>query len=189
MAGEKLSLEELKRKEKKAARKAARDHDMDKEATLNMNSLMDIFVNVLIYLLMNYSTSPVDISQSPERKLPKSTTTLPIKHSTTIGVTKRSILVNRAKVCDVRDGRVDPSLKKDKQASSYMILPLFEKLKEAATKRKKIAKYNKSIKFKGVVMIVGDENMPFRLLSEIMYTAGQAEFGKFKFAVVRKGSG
>lgn len=189
MAGESLSLEEIKKKEKKQHRKEARNREFEKEASLNMNSLMDIFVNVLIYLLMNYSTSPVDITQSPERQLPKSTTTLPIKHTTTIGVTKRSILVNRKKVCDVRDGRVDPSLKKDKDASSYMIIPLFESLKAAATKRKKIAKYNKAIKFKGFATIVADSDMPFRLLSEIMYTAGQAEFGKFKFAVVKKGSG
>lgn len=189
MSGEKLSTEELKRKAKKAKRKEARERDAQGNATVNMNSLMDIFVNVLIYLMMNYSTSPIDVTQSSERTLPKSTTKLPLKHTTTIGVTKRSILVNREKVCDVRDGRVDASLKKDKQASSYMILPLFEKLKEAATKRKKIAKLNKAIKFKGIVMIVADENMPFRLLSEIMYTAGQAEFGKFKFAVVKKGSG
>lgn len=184
-----ISLEELKRKAKKQARAEKRKRELDESVSLKVTSLMDIFVNVLIYLLMNYSTSPVDITQSPERRLPKSSTQLPIKHTTTIGVTKKSILVNRKKVCDVRDGRVDPSLKKDKQASSYMILPLFESLKEAATKRKKIAKFNKSIKFKGMVTIVADEKMPFRLLSEIMYTAGQAEFGKFKFAVIKGGSG
>ena len=175
-----------KKKFKKAYKKAVRSAELEKKAELQMNSLMDIFVNVLIYLLMNYSTSPVDVSQTEERRLPESYSKLQLKHTTTLGVTTKAILVNRKKVCPLQDGRVDPALKKDKQAQSYLIVPLLEKLKEAASKRKKIAKFNKAIQFKGIVTIVADERMPFRLLSEIMYTAGQAEFGKFKFAVVRK---
>lgn len=178
---------EEKRKQKKAKKKAIRDAELEKKAILQVTSLMDIFVNVLIYLLMNYSTSPVDISQSKERTLPKSITRADVKHSTTIGVTTKSILVNRKKVCEVLKNTVDPSLKKDKQASAYMIMPLFKRLKEEVQKQKKIAKYNPAAAFKGVVTIVADQNMSFRLLSEVMYTAGQAEFSKFKFAVVKKG--
>ena len=174
-----------KKKKKKAYKKAVRAAELERPADLQMNSLMDIFVNVLIYLLMNYSTSPVDVSQTDERTLPKSSSTLQLKHTTTVGITTKAILVNRKKVCDVQDGRVNSNDKKDKQAQNYLIVPLYEKLKEAATKRKKIAKFNKAVDFKGIVTIVADYRMQFRLLSEIMYTAGQAEFGKFKFAIVR----
>jgi len=45
---------------------------------------------------------------------------------------------------------------------------------------------NPAVKFKGICTIVMDEKIPYRLLTEIMYTAGQAEFQKFKFAVVSK---
>jgi biopolymer transport protein ExbD len=181
------SMLEEKRKAKKEFKKAVRNAEFSKKAELNVTSLMDIFVNVLIYLLMNYSTSPVDITQSKERELPKSITRLDVKHSTTIGITTRSILVNRKKVCDVLKNTVDPSLKKDKQASSYMIMPLFNRLKEEVQKQKTIEKYNPNAAFKGEITIVADRNMSFRLLSEIMYTAGQAEYSKFKFAVVKKG--
>jgi len=68
-----------------------------------------------------------------------------------------------------------------------LITPLFKELKEDVQKQKKIAKYNPSAAFKGEVTIVADQDMSFRLLSEVMYTAGQAEFSKFKFAVVKKG--
>lgn len=179
-----MSLAEKQRIQRKKAKRAARAGTEEK-TELKMTSLMDIFVNVLIYLLMNYSSSPVDVAQTEERKLPTSTAQLPIKHTTTIGITTRAILVNRKKVCDVRDGTVDAQLKKDQQPSSYLILPLLDKLKEAANKRKKLAKFNSAIKFEGIVTIVADSRMPFRLLSEIMYTAGQASFGKFKFAVIK----
>lgn len=180
-----ISLAELQRQARKKAKRAERNADLEGKAELRMTSLMDIFVNVLIYLLMNYSSSPIDTAQTDERQLPKSSAQLPVKHTTTIGVTTRAILVNRKKVCDVRDGTVDAQLKKDQQPSSYLILPLLEKLKDAANKRKKLAKFNSAIKFKGVITIVADHRMPFRLLSEVMYTAGQASFSNFKFAVIK----
>jgi len=174
---------------KKALKSALRKQELERKAELQVTSLMDIFVNVLIYLMMNYSTSPIDIQQSAERKLPSSDTQLEIAHTTTVGITRSAILVNRKKVCDLVDRRVDPQDKKDKRSSEYMIVPLYKSLKEEATKRKKLAKYNKSIKFDGKLTIVADEGMHFRLLSEIMYTAGQAEFGKFRFAVIKNKGG
>lgn len=173
---------------RKALKKALRNKALEEKAELKVTSLMDIFVNVLIYLLMNYSTSPVDITQGKERTLPKSTTKGKLSHTTTVGITKSVILVNRKRVVELIEGRVEAGKKQDKQASSYMIMPLYEKLKDAVAKRKKIAKYNKQ-KFKGMITIVADQDMSFRLLSEIMYTAGQAEFGKFKFAAIKKSGG
>lgn len=178
-------LEEKKYRnlEKKAKRRAG-DDDVP---TLKMDSLMDIFTNILIYLLMNFSTQPVALSQTDELTIPNSNTKLALEHTVAVAVTKSAILVDRKKVCDIRDGRVDASLKKDRQASSYYITPLFEALKVAATKKKRIAKYNKEVKFEGLITVVGDHRVPFRLLSEVMYTAGQAEFGRFKFAVIKTG--
>lgn len=182
---ESISLVEIQRIQRKKAKRAERASGSNEKAEVNMTSLMDIFVNVLIYLLMSYSSSPVDVAQTDERKLPGSTSQLPIENTTSIGVTTRAILVDRKKICDVRDGTVDAQLKKDQQASSYLILPLLESLKDAANRQKKLAKFNAAVKFKGIVTIVADHRMTFRLLSEIMYTAGQAEFGKFKFAIIK----
>ncbi len=174
-----------KKKEAEEIRKLKRAQAMSEKIELKMTSLMDIFVNVLIYLLMNYSASPIDVAQTEERRLPKSFSQLQLKESITVGVTTRKILVNRKPVCDVRDGAVDPSLKRNREASEFLIVPLHEKLKEAVSKRKKMAKIT-GVKFKGIVTIVADHRMPFRLLAEIMYTAGQAEFSKFKFAIIQK---
>jgi len=175
-----------KQKKKAALKKALRDAAFARKAELKVTSLMDIFVNVLIYLLMNYSTSPVDIAQSKERTLPKSTTAENIQAFTTVGITKGSILVNRKKVCAVQNNTVDPSLKRDKQASQYIIEPLFQRLKDEVDRMKKIEQYNPKQKFKPIILVVADKDMSFRLLSEVMYTAGQVAFSKFKFAVVRK---
>ena len=37
-----------------------------------------------------------------------------------------------------------------------------------------------------VATIIADQSTPYRLITEVMYTAGQAELSKFKFAVIKK---
>jgi len=172
-----LSLAELQRLQRKKYQREVRKADLDETIELRMTSLMDIFVNVLIYLLMNYSSSPIDTAQTEKRRLPKSTTKYMVRPHTTIGVTTIALLVNRKFVCSIRDGIVDASYKKDGQATSYLILPVLEKLKDAVNDRKRKVRNHQVTKFKGIVIILADHRMPFRLLSEIMYTAGQAEFG------------
>ena len=39
--------------------------------------------------------------------------------------------------------------------------------------------------YKPVVTIIADQTTPYRLVTEVMYTAGQAELSKFKFAVIK----
>lgn len=106
----------------------------------------------------------------------------PLRHLTRISITQTKMLVNRRMTFELKDGRVAPSLKMDKQASSYMILPLYERLKEALSKGKKIAKYTKE-PFKRELLLYVDPKVPFRTLAEVMYTAGQAEFKHFYLAV------
>jgi len=43
---------------------------------------------------------------------------------------------------------------------------------------------NPTVKFDGVCTIVMDKETPYRLLTEVMYTAGQAEFSNYKFAAI-----
>ena len=39
--------------------------------------------------------------------------------------------------------------------------------------------------YEPVVTIVADQTVPYRLITEVMYTAGQAELSQFKFAIIR----
>ena len=42
-------------------------------------------------------------------------------------------------------------------------------------------------KFDGLLTVVAHQETPYRLLTEVLYTAGQAEFQKFRFAVLKGG--
>ena len=69
----------------------------------------------------------------------------------------------------------------------FLISPVFTKLEAAVEHQKEIASYNASAEFKGLLTIISDRNVPFSLISQAMYTAGQAGFTKFKFLVVKGG--
>lgn len=112
-------------------------------------------------------------------------------HHTIVSVGQKALLVNRKLTLHLEKGRISAAYKKDRQANSYMVLPLFERLKEAAKRYKKIAKFSKKsskkFRFLGRLHLVLDARLPYRTLTEVMYTAGQSGFDKFTLLVCAKG--
>lgn len=155
----------------------------DAEATVTINSLMDAMTIILVFLLMNYSVDPLRIDTSEDLKLPASTTDINPKPSAAVSITAKGIIVDDKAVVPIKDGTVEKEYKQGEE-SSMQIQPLFEALNEAATTQKDIASRIGS-KFEGVLTIIAHEETPYRLITEVLYTAGQAEFQKFKFAVVK----
>ncbi len=173
-----------KRAEKKLKRRQRKQPDMP----LIITSLMDAFTIILCFLLKTYGSDPVNITQSADLRLPGSASKAPLAPATTIAITRDAILVDDHRVCDLRDGAVDPSNKRD-GATGYFINPLFEALSEAAQNQKLIAQRNQQVRFEGLALVLGHKTTTFRTLTEVLYTAGQAEYNQFKFAVVQSTSG
>lgn len=166
---------------KKAAKRGKKRRG-DSEVALSMNSLMDIMVIILVFLLKNYGDEPIKVI-GEDLKAPDSHTQLAPEDMTTITVSQKSILVNNTKTVDVKMGAVDKSQKKGGEAS-LLIQPLFEGLQEEITKKKREMKLLGQT-YEPTATIIADQGTPFRLVTEVMYTAGQAELNQFKFAVVK----
>ncbi len=171
-----------KRKEKKDKRRNREEED----AKLMITSLMDAFTIILVFLLKSFGSDPVQIRESDDLKLPRSTTEDSLIDATVIGISTRSIQVNDVKVVDLRNGAVDESMKKDGQ-EGLMINPLYDSLKEIVQHLKMI-KARTGGKFEGEALVVADKTTNYRLVSEVLYTAGQAEFEKFKFVAAEGGT-
>jgi hypothetical protein len=166
---------------KRAGKKGEREVEA---ATLTMNSLMDILTILLVFLLKNYSTDAVSVTPSSDLDIPKGMTALTPEQTVAITVSKSAILVDNAMVLAVKDGKVDANQKRGGE-DGYFIIPLNKSLVDAVEKQRRIAAVNPSAgKSLGIATIIMDGETPFRLLTEIMYSAGQAEFSKFKFLVV-----
>jgi len=168
-----------------AKKKAGKKGDRDVEpAKLTMNSLMDILTILLVFLLKNYSTDAVSVTPSSDLDLPKGMTALTPEQTVAITVSKSAILVDNIMVLTVKDGKVDAAQKRGGD-DGYFIIPLNKALADAVEKQRRIAAVNPSAgKSLGIATVIMDGDTPFRLLTEVMYSAGQAEFSKFKFLVI-----
>ena len=96
-----------------------------------------------------------------------------------IGISTKSIQVDDVKVADLRNGSVDESMKRDGQ-EGLLINPLYDSLKEKVQHLKMISARTNS-EFKAMALVVAHNETSYRLITEVLYTAGQAEFQKFKF--------
>lgn len=169
------TLEKKKRKLKDKRKKRAFE-----KQKLIITSLMDAFTIILCFLLKQFGADPVQIRESDELRLARTTSKSTLEDAVVIAISTRAIMVDDQKVADLRNGAVDESMKRDGQEGLF-INPLYDALKEKVQHLKMIAARGAQQEFKGLALVVGDKGTSYRLVSEVLYTAGQAEFEKFKF--------
>ncbi len=172
-----------KRDDRRAAKKRRDDHP----PKLVINSLMDAFVIILCFLLKSFGSDPVQIRESDELKLPKSSSDRPLEDAVVIGITKNSIQVNDRKVVNLRNGFVDESQKRE-GASGLLITPLHQALEEQMSHINLIAARHNQGDISRAALVVADKDTRYRLISEVLYTAGQARFQDFRFVAAEGGS-
>ncbi len=152
------------------------------DAKLNITSLMDIMTIILVFLLKSYGTDDIQIKPSADLRLPASSSKKKPELAVNSVVSKASITVDGVKVIDVSGGSVDDAYKR-----GTLISPLFDALKAAADEQKAIAELRPTTSFTGRLLLQIDKDIPFALVREVMYTAGQAQFAEFKFVVYGAG--
>ncbi len=150
------------------------------EAKMNITSLMDIMTIILVFLLKSYSTEDIQIAPSDDLRLPVSSAAKAPELAVNTVISQSGILVDGVKVVDVAGGTVGDEYKR-----GTLISPLFDILKEKADEAKAIAETRQTISFSGRILLQCDRNIPFSLVREVMYTAGQAQFAEFKFVVYK----
>ena len=84
---------------------------MDKRAPstfkIQITSMVDMFVILLVFLLKSYSTSPVQINASNDLTLPASTSVKDPIDALKLVVSKKGIFVDDKKIIDISNGNVD----------------------------------------------------------------------------------
>ena len=168
---------------------------------LNITAMMDMMTIILVFLLKSWSSSSSSLTVNPTLTPPTSTTRLKADDTLTITVSEKAIMVNEKIVTELvgtetppgcpgplcADGlKVAAGAKKGGQDTSYVISPLFDRLQKEVDKLEYIAKYNPRAPFNGRVTIVADRWIPYRVLTEVLYTAGQAKLDQYRFLVLTK---
>jgi biopolymer transport protein ExbD len=172
----------IKEQRRRGNRRKGSSRGGGEDTDVNINSLMDILVVLLVFLLKSYGDQPIQVTGS-DLRVPKSTAKLKPEDMTSVTVSRKYIVVNDEEVAEINKGEIDEALKKDGK-KGLVIKPLLKKLSDVIERQKRQAKrFNET--FDPVVTIIADQSTPYRLLTEVMVTASNAEVSKFKFATIQ----
>ena len=173
---------------RKAIRKNAKDPEID---FLNITAMLDMMTIILVFLLKNAASSNAAPPQGEDLKLPKSVmTTQPKEEGVAIFISKTQILVGEdpnpvvplpSRAALAQSG-VDAQFKGG-DGNSLKIVPLLNAL-QSIRQVDKAVRQAKGLDDKSEAVIIADTNTPFRLIAEVLFTMGQAEFGKFHMMVL-----
>ena len=163
-------------KSKRAKRMEVRHKRHKAAGALNLVSLMDIFTILVFFLLVNSSDVEV-LPNAKDIQLPESIAEEKAKESVVILIGEENIIVQGTpivKVSDVmrRRGNDIPELRQALLSQNDRVLR-----KEA---QDDIAGRE--------VTIMGDKDIPYRLLKKVMATCTDSEYGKISLAVLQKSS-
>ena len=137
---------------------------------MNLVSLIDVFTILIFFLLSN--SGGVETLASPKAvKLPESVAQTAPRETVVVVVSATEILVDGRKVASVADVI---------EMQGDLILPLKAEL-ELLANRQVIRKENEAQSKRQTIM--GDKDIPYRLLRKIMVTSARANFSDVSFAV------
>ena len=159
------------------ARRMEKHHERNKRSMgLNLVSLMDIFTILVFFLLVN-SSDVETLPNAKELQLPESIAEEKAKETVVILIGENDLIVQGtpvAKITDVMalDGNRIPALEQALKSQNDRVLR-----REA---RDDIAGRE--------VTIMGDKDIPYRLLKKVMATCTGADYGQISLAVLQKSS-
>ena len=155
--------------QKRAERKARNHTGLD----MNLVSLIDIFT-ILIFFLMSSAAGVEILNTSKAVKLPESHADKMPRETVVIVVAGQDILVDGRKVATVDEALA---------SAGDEIAPLKAEL--ALHAGKQVVRAENKAQGKSVT-IMGDKDIPYRLLRKVMVTAARADFADVAFAVTKK---
>lgn len=151
---------------------------------IQITSMVDMFVILLVFLLKSYSTSPVQISPSKSLSLPESSVQTDPVDVIKLVVSKNGIYVEDKRIVPLTAGELGED-DKDKTDAQF-IKRLFDELDSQAKKTRGIASINDTVEFDGKILMQADRDLPYAILQKVMYTSMLAGYADMKLAVVGK---
>ena len=152
---------------------------------LNITAMMDMMTIILVFLLKSYQASTISVNLGQEMAIPLSTTQLQPQENISVTISMREVSVGDRQVVAMQNGVIPAAVKAGGKAEAFYVGAVYDALKKEVDRQKYIAQYNRNQPFTGRVNVVADKRLPYRTLMEVLYTAGQAELGEYKFMVMK----
>lgn len=164
------------RRSNRAKRMEKRHNRVGRGGALNVVSLMDIFTILVFFLLVN-STDVEVLPNARDIQLPESIAEAKAKVSVVVLIGDEDIVVQGVPVAKVADvlqlaGNEIPQLREALLAQNDRVLQRGAEAEHAGRE----------------VTIMGDKDIPYRLLKKVMATCTASDYGRISLAVLQKSS-
>ena len=149
---------------------------------LMLTSMMDMFTIVLIFLLFSFSEKVETIKLDNELELPRSSTKLDYDKNLKLVLTKSSLMLEDEIIAELKNGEIKGFNEKKLKTSI-----LYKRLREHFEKSKNTVEENPEEKpaIQQIIFLC-DKSHEFKIINQVMKTAGLAGYPNFQFAVLQE---
>lgn len=151
-----------------------------KALDLDITSLLDILVIMLVFLLKSYNSSGITFNIPKDITLPDSKSQSLNTMGVNVQISPTTIWVDNKVVLDTKE-----YTPKSYDRKGRRILPLYDEL---VAKRKTIQEIEKASpqakKFSGIANLLVDKSLKYSYLKKVLYTVAEAGYSKYKFVVL-----
>jgi biopolymer transport protein ExbD len=153
--------------------------------SLNLYPMLDVFSILIIFLVMNFSTSGESVETKLNMELPKSAVKLSLDSAANVSINKKEIVIQGGISIPIgADGDVEASFR-DQGA----IRVAYEEFKKVKAQNETLKNRNKALNLSeadvNTLVLESDKGVEFRAIKRVMLSAQQADFIAWKLAVSR----
>jgi biopolymer transport protein ExbD len=151
------------------------------EMALQITSLADIFVIILVFLLKSYATGAVSLSPAKGLLLPEAHASEATVEALKVEISETSIQVEGQPVTDLKAFKFAAG---DLQAngSSKSLTQVLERQRQ---RQLLIAKSNSDVKVDPKILVIADQRAPYQTIKSVLASAAIHGYTDFKLAVVK----
>lgn len=173
-------------------RRRIRRRRIERSFGLQLTSLMDALMIIVVFLLKSYGISAMGVQHTDNLELPYSIMKEAYGEGFVLIIAKDKIYFDNKEILQFTNPPEEKLflLPEGTSGSDNRILPLYDALIEKKSSHELLASRSENAaenikKWKGDLLIQSDKSVPYQLLRKVMYTAGVAGYKRFRLTVAK----
>lgn len=142
------------------------------EVNINLTALLDVLTNLLFFLMLGAAAQSANMELDGGITLADSTADVPATKTISVTIGAKDLRVEKDPIASIRSGHINGG------PAEGRIDPLYKRLMSV-----KNDKSTKSPEVSDVVLVLCDKDTPYQLLHQVLNTAAEVGFVKFRMAV------
>lgn len=159
-----------------------RKSHLEPDMNLQITSMADVFIIILVFLLKSYAGGSIDVTPSKGVTLPVASVNSASVNALKVEISESAVLVESQPAATIKDFNF-PASDLGASGTSKSLGVALEKERQ---RQMLITKNNPEVKVDARIIIVADQRVPYVTLKSVLATAAVSGYTDFKLAVVNR---